>query len=82
MKKKEGTGGKDGEEHKEGVQLYAGPTSVDGLPGMNKVGLVEEMVKNIRKDFSFMLDQLHWMDPVQLLRSSFLSKEAASAKRR
>jgi hypothetical protein len=24
---------------------------------------VEEMVKNIREEFSFMLDQLQWMDP-------------------
>ncbi len=55
-------GGGDGEEHKGGVQLDAGPTPVDGPPGKNKEGLVEEMVKNIR-EFSFMLDQLQWMDP-------------------
>ncbi len=30
---------------------------------MNKEGLVEEMVKNIRTEFSLMLDQLQWMDP-------------------
>ncbi len=30
---------------------------------MNKEGLVEEMVKNIREEFSLMLDQLQWMDP-------------------
>jgi hypothetical protein len=36
---------------------------VDGPPGKNKEGLVEEMVKHIREEFSFMLDQLQWMDP-------------------
>jgi hypothetical protein len=30
---------------------------------MAKKGLVEEMVKNIREEFSLMLDQLQWMDP-------------------
>ncbi len=36
---------------------------MDGPPGEKKDGLVEEMVKNIRKEFSLMLDQLQWMDP-------------------
>jgi hypothetical protein len=37
---------------------------VDGPSGKkNKEGLVEEMVKNIREEFSLMLDQLLWMDP-------------------
>jgi hypothetical protein len=35
---------------------------VDGPPGKNKEGLVEEMVKNIREEFSLMLDQLQLMD--------------------
>jgi hypothetical protein len=32
---------------------------VDGPTGKNKEGLV---VKNIREEFSLMLDQLQWMD--------------------
>ncbi len=37
---------------------------MDGPSGKkNKEGLVEEKVKNIRKEFSLMLDQLQWMDP-------------------
>ncbi len=60
---KEGTGGGDGEEHKGGVQLDARPTPVDGPTGKKKERLVEEMVKNIREEFSLMLNQLKWMDP-------------------
>jgi hypothetical protein len=47
---------------KGGVQLDAGPTQVDGLPGKKKEGLVEEMVKKTRDELSLMLDQLMWMD--------------------
>ncbi len=36
---------------------------MDGPPGKNKERLVEETVKNIREEFSLMLDQLQWMDP-------------------
>ncbi len=37
---------------------------MDGPTGKKKKeGLVEEMVKNIREEFSLMLDQLRWMDP-------------------
>jgi hypothetical protein len=36
---------------------------VDGPPGKNKEGLVENLVKNIREKVSFILDQLQWMDP-------------------
>ncbi len=36
---------------------------MDGPTGKNKEGLVEDMVKNIRGEFSLMLDQLQWMDP-------------------
>ncbi len=33
-----------------------------GPPGKNKEGLVEDLVKNIREEFSLMLDQLQWME--------------------
>ncbi len=37
---------------------------MDGPTGKKKKeGLVEEMVKNIREEFSLMLEQLQWMDP-------------------
>jgi hypothetical protein len=36
---------------------------VDGPTGKKKEGLVQEMEKNIREEFSMMLDQLRWMDP-------------------
>jgi hypothetical protein len=36
---------------------------VDGFTGKKKKeGLVEEMLKNIREEFSLMLGQLQWMD--------------------
>jgi hypothetical protein len=35
---------------------------VDGLPGKNKEGQVEDIVKNIREEFSLMLDHLQWME--------------------
>jgi hypothetical protein len=35
---------------------------VYGPPGKNKEGLVEDLVKNIREEFSLMLDQLQWME--------------------
>jgi hypothetical protein len=54
-----------------GVQLDAGPTPVDGPPGKNKEGLVEEMVKNRREEFSLMLDQLQWMDPQLITRKGW-----------
>jgi hypothetical protein len=64
VRRKRKAGGGDGEEHKGGVQLDVGPTLVDGPTGKKKKeGLVEEMVKNIREEFSLMLDQLQWMDP-------------------
>jgi hypothetical protein len=36
---------------------------VDGPTGKKKKeGLVEEMVKNIREEFSLMLDQIQWIE--------------------
>ncbi len=64
VRRKGRSDGGDGEEHKGGVQLYAGSAPVDGPTGKKKKeGLVEEMVKNIREEFSLMLDQLQRMDP-------------------
>ena len=53
-------GGGDGEEYKKGVPPDAGGAPVDGLPG--KKGLVEELVKSMKKEFRLMLEELQWMD--------------------